>query len=79
VAASTNHLTHPSLRLRRLVVGLVGLSSVAMVVLPVGYFGPLFSGVAVAIVQPVIAAPLACSMGDMAEMQMPMPADCASR
>ena len=64
---------------RRLLVAVVGLASLATVLLPGGYLDPLVKRVGGAIVQPVTAAPLDCSMGDMADMQMPMPANCASR
>jgi hypothetical protein len=64
---------------RRLLVAVVGLASLATVLLPGGYVDPLVKRVGGAIVQPVPAAPLDCAMGDMADMQMPMSMDCASR
>ena len=64
---------------RRLLVAIVGLASIATVLFPGGYLDPLVSKVGGAIVQPVTTALLDCSMGDMADMQMPMPAECVSR
>jgi len=68
------------LDIRRLLVGLVGLSSVAMVLLPGGYLDPVVAKLESTIVGPVVqAAPVDCAMDEMAGMQMPMPAECASR
>ena len=59
---------------RRVLVGLVGMVSVVTVLVPGGYLSPLVA----TIVPSVAAAPMGCAMGDMTEMQMPMPADCAA-
>src|SRR2546422_11620400 len=79
-AAKRRHAPAPSPG-RRLVVALVGLASVATVLLPSGYLDPVVKRAGSALVQSVTAAPLDCAMddGEMAGMQMPMPADCASR
>jgi len=69
-----------SLDIRRLLVGLVGLSSVAMVLLPGGYLDPVVAKLESTIVGPVVqAAPVDCAMDEMADMQMPMLVECASR
>jgi hypothetical protein len=75
IAGRAMQTTRP---VRRLVVAVVGLASVATVLLPGGYLEPVVKRAGGAIVRPVTPAPPDCSVGDMADMTMPMPADCTS-
>jgi len=50
-----------------------------MVLLPGGYLDPVVAKLESTIVGPVVqAAPVDCAMDEMAGMQMPMAAECAS-